>query len=195
MEVLVVTQPQPPESLLDSPDPTDHDLPMKSLICVISTSILCTFLSACTLPQQPDSTPPSVNIAARSPDSAENRALPKPASRKPKTAAIKEIDINRLFTLKTESKALIYDVRLPLYYKLGHIDEAILFYPKPFAEAFDREEPRMKKALSEGKIIVLYCGAADCHDSHIVAQMIAERGIPISVYSGGWAEWKEVGIE
>lgn len=195
MEVMVIALPHPPESLLDSPDSTDHDLAMKSLIHLISTGILGTLLSACTLPKHPDRTPPSVKAPARSPDSAENPAHPKPASPKPQSAAIKEIDITRLFTLKTESKALIYDVRLPLYYKLGHIDGAILFYPKPFDEAFDREEPQMKKALSEGKVIVLYCGAADCHDSHIVAKMIAERGIPVSVYSGGWAEWKEVGIE
>jgi rhodanese-related sulfurtransferase len=161
---------------------------MKSLTHMVSTSILCTFLSNCTPPPAPEPSTPTVNPPAKSPQPAK-----KP--HEGKSAAIEEIDITRLFTLKTENKALVYDVRLPLYYKLGHIDGAILFYPKPFDEAFDREEPQMKMALSEGKVIVLYCGAADCHDSHIVAKMIAERGIPVSVYSGGWAEWKELGIE
>jgi rhodanese-related sulfurtransferase len=155
----------------------------------ISAGIMLATFSSCIATPSPDSPPTSTpaRVPAPVPD--------KPVVQKTPSAPITEIDVSRLFTLRTEDKALLYDVRLPLYYKLGHIDGAILFYPKPFDEAFDREKPQMEQALRDGKEIVLYCGAVDCHDSHIVAKMIAERGIPVSVYSGGWAEWKAVGIE
>lgn len=132
------------------------------------------------------------------PDPAPENGSPtqdKPAEPASEASPVMEADATRVFALREQGRALIYDVRLPLYYKLGHIDGAILFYPKPFDEAFEREKPRMEKALSDGKTIILYCGGADCNDSHIVARMIAERGIPVTVYSGGWAEWKVIGIE
>ncbi|MFC7338368.1 rhodanese-like domain-containing protein [Haloferula chungangensis] len=166
---------------------------MNSLARLVCFGILPMAISACTQSPAPEviqTTPPAEAPAASPPTEKPDRP-----EAEIETAPIKEIDITQLFTLKTDGKTLIYDVRLPLYYQLGHIDGAILFYPKPFDEAFDKEEAQMKNALSEGKEIVLYCGGADCHDSHIVAKMIAERGIPVSVYSGGWAEWKTVGIE
>ena len=149
-------------------------------------------LSACTPPAEPET--PTTPAPKKPPIiKADPEIKPDPA--KPKVAPIKEIDLTGLFTLRSEGKALVYDVRLPLYYKLGHIEGAILFYPKPFDEAFEKEEPQIKQALRDGKEIVLYCGGADCKDSHIVAKMFAERGIPVSVYSGGWAEWKEFEME
>ncbi len=149
--------------------------------------------SACSCVPTPAPEAADARTPKTTPEKAENQASP--SSPKLESAPIKEIDASRLFALRGEGKALIYDVRLPLYFKLGHIDGATLFYPKPFDEAFAREKPAMEAALREGKEIILYCGGADCHDSHIVAKMIAQKGIPVSVYSGGWAEWKEIGIE
>ncbi|MEP4078234.1 rhodanese-like domain-containing protein [Haloferula sp.] len=164
---------------------------MKTLIQIITALLVFAALSSCTSPSSSEPDPPAV---PSTPPTKTPNSEPAPEP-KPKAAAVKEIDITQLFTLQTEGEALVYDVRLPLYYKLGHIEGAILFYPKPFDEAFAEEKPRMESALKEGKTIVIYCGGADCHDSHIVGKMIAERGIPVSVYPGGWAEWKEVGIE
>ncbi|MGB6220616.1 rhodanese-like domain-containing protein [Haloferula sp.] len=164
---------------------------MKTRSQMISTGMICVLLSACTRPPTPEPSAPVVESPAES-------AKPAPAdSGKPKTktAPIKELDISQLFALRAAGKTLIYDVRLPFYYKLGHIDGAILFYPKPFDEAFDREQANMKQALNDGKEIVLYCGSEDCNDSHVVAEMIAKRGIPVSVYSGGWMEWKAIGMD
>lgn len=162
---------------------------MNHLTHAIVTGVTLTLFGSCSSPPEtPSPEPPSAPpIESATPE--------KPAAPTPGTAAINEIDISGLFALRETGKALIYDVRLPLYHKLGHIEGSILFYPKPFDEAFAAEKPRMNQALKDGKTIVVYCGGADCDDSHIVGKMIAERGIPVSVYSGGWAEWKQVGID
>ena len=164
---------------------------MNSLTRLISAGIILAILASCTSTTSPEVHAPTTT--PRVPDRAPAPA--KPTISKIETATITEIDVSRFFALREEGKTLIYDVRLPLRYHLGHIKGAVLFYPKPFDEAFAREKPQMVKAIGEGKTIILYCGGAGCHDSQIVGKMIAERGIPVSVYSGGWAEWKEIGIE
>lgn len=163
---------------------------MHPLNRAILSGILLAGLCRCT------SEPPSEAATTAETKPAQQEPEPaKPAAPKPKTAAMHEIDISQVFALREAGKALIYDVRLPLYYKLGHIEGAILFYPKPFDKAFNAEEARMKQAIKDGKVIIIYCGGADCKDSRIYGRMIAERGIPVSIYTGGWAEWEMVGVE
>lgn len=165
-----------------------HQPGVSLLTALTGTGLVLLAFSACTPTAQPETT-------SRAPGPAAPLKETAPKAPKARVAAIKEVDISQLFALRAADKTLIYDVRLPFYYKLGHINGAILFYPKPFDEAFDREEAAMKKALLDGKEIVLYCGSEDCNDSHIVAEMIAKRGIPVSVYSGGWMEWKAIGMD
>ncbi|MEM1083024.1 MAG: rhodanese-like domain-containing protein [Verrucomicrobiota bacterium] len=163
---------------------------MHALSKVILSGIVVASFCRCAM-----EAPTAEETPAPDPAPAEVAEASKPTRAEPDPAAIVEVDITEVFALREAGQALIYDVRLPLYYKLGHIEGAILFYPKPFDEAFAAEEARMKQAVKDGKTIVLYCGGADCNDSHIVGKMIAAKGIPVSIYAGGWAEWKAVGMD
>jgi hypothetical protein len=109
-------------------------------------AIILAGLSGCSSPTAPATVP-----SAQTAQVAKEVPTPKQAAT-PKiiTAPVAEIDASQLFALREAGKALTYDVRLPLYYKLGHIKGAILFYPKPFDAAFDPEKSRMEAAVREG---------------------------------------------
>ena len=49
-------------------------------------------------------------------------------------------------------------------------------------------------ALTERKVVVLYCQNIDCPDGYLFAEKIAEEGYSVSVYKGGWQEWKASGL-
>lgn len=89
----------------------------------------------------------------------------------------------------------VYDVRRTFFYRLGHIQGAISLPLKPFDQIFAREQAAMQQALREGKVIIVYCDGPSCPDAHTIGGMIAERGIPVTIYRGGWDEWKEAGME
>jgi rhodanese-related sulfurtransferase len=85
--------------------------------------------------------------------------------------------------------ALFLDARAPLYYKRGHIPDALLLPEEEFDAAFHRLEARLKDSLD----IVVYCSGFGCEASHIVARRLREKGLPAVVLHEGWPAWQDAG--
>lgn len=126
------------------------------------------------------------------PDPSAGHASPpttRPTSSRPQPAEVTSISFESLFQLHQRNRALIFDSRLPIIHRLGHISGSINL-PLNRAEERIRElEPKLKSALLEGMTIVTYCSGPDCPDSHKLAKHFAARGYPTSVFIGGWQEW------
>ena len=104
------------------------------------------------------------------------------------------VDIGRLFTLIQEKRILLVDCRPPIFYRMGHIDDAINLPLKKYVKSIGMIRAHFDHALTERKVIVLYCQNIDCPDGYMFAKKIAEQGYSVSVYKGGWQEWKASGL-
>lgn len=105
---------------------------------------------------------------------------------------ITSISFDDLFLRQESGRALVFDARLPLFYRLGHIPGAINMPLHKCNERINEMENEIKSALAEGKIIVTYCSGTTCPDARSLAQHFSERGYPVSVFSGGWDSWSAI---
>lgn len=122
--------------------------------------------------------------------------FPEVFASKPKVASapVLTLTLSDFFPLQQASKALIYDARPYYYYKLNHIPGA-LSWPKADSKALIlSKEAEIKAALAANKIIVIYCTGQSCGDARKVANFIAKRGYPCSVYSEGLDTWLECAL-
>lgn len=104
------------------------------------------------------------------------------------------VDIGRLFELIQTKRVLLVDCRPMIFYRMGHIDGAINLPLKKYTKSINMIRADFDRALTERKIIVLYCQNIDCPDGYLFAKKIAEEGYSVSVYKGGWQEWKASGL-
>jgi len=104
------------------------------------------------------------------------------------------VDIGRLFELIQGGRVLLVDCRPPIFYRMGHIDDAINLPLKKYAKSINVIKTHFDHALTERKVVVLYCQNIDCPDGYLFAKKIAEEGYSVSVYKGGWQEWKASGL-
>jgi len=104
------------------------------------------------------------------------------------------IDMSKFFALREGGKALVYDVRPGVYYRMGHVPGAVSFARLAFARRFLQEKANLDAAVAAGKTTVLYCTDLRCPDGAAVADLLAERGYSVSIYQGGWDEWKAAGM-
>ena len=74
-----------------------------------------------------------------------------------------------------------------------HIDLLLIHRPDPF---MDHEETgrALDDAVASGKVIVLYCQNVQCPDGYLVGKEMIEMGYSVSLYKGGWEEWKAMGF-
>lgn len=87
---------------------------------------------------------------------------------------------------------LFIDARTPLFFKLGHIPQAINLSRKNFASAFARVEGTLRK---ESRWLVVYCADYDCDDALGVARELIRTGFKqVHVFKGGWKEWSEAAM-
>ncbi len=107
---------------------------------------------------------------------------------------VSSISLDRFFELHQSGKAMVFDARPGFFYHLGHIPGAINMPPKNCDEAIHRRETEIKAALAEGKTLVVYCTGVTCPDARTVARHLSGFGHPASIFSGGWDEWKAVGL-
>ncbi len=118
----------------------------------------------------------------------------RPTSKAIRKGALTSIDMERLFSLSQTGKALLIDVRPPLYYRLGHIDGAESLPFIKYDKIITSKRAILDAAVKSGKIIVLYCQNVNCPDAHKTGLKLIELGYSVSVYRGGWEEWKESGL-
>uniref|UniRef100_A0A831XEE5 Rhodanese-like domain-containing protein n=1 Tax=Geobacter metallireducens TaxID=28232 RepID=A0A831XEE5_GEOME len=87
-------------------------------------------------------------------------------------------------------EAVIIDARDRETFRKGHIRGAVSLpvgdsdgLIPPFAERTPRE-----------KLLVVYCGGYDCHDSKLLGEKLLGAGFgQVFVYEGGFPEWRDAG--
>jgi 3-mercaptopyruvate sulfurtransferase SseA len=97
------------------------------------------------------------------------------------------------FFLKHQSDELyLIDARHPWFYQQGHIPGA-LNLPKgdTMEQSIQAMAPEMRRALEQGKSIVVYCNGFGCHTARTVSRAITKKGFNVQVFSGGWKAWKK----
>jgi len=112
-----------------------------------------------------------------------------------KAGAITEVDLQRLLELQDGGKVLLVDVRPSLFYAMGHIPEAVSLPKKRYAAEYPKKKSALDEALAAGRVIVLYCTNVECPDGYSVAKLLSAEGYSVSLYKGGWEEWKAMGFE
>mgnify|MGYP001828289538 CR=1 FL=1 len=112
-----------------------------------------------------------------------------------KPGKVTQMAIDQLFPLRLEERVLMIDVRRPFFYRLGHVDGAVNLSLPDFAEVYPGVKPQLDAAVAAGKVIVTYCQNVNCPDAHTTAKALAARGYDVSIYRGGWDEWRTAGVE
>ncbi len=103
---------------------------------------------------------------------------------------IQEIDAEFLKTLLEGDMAVLFDARKTSEYKLGHIPGAISFSLYEFDERYGQ----LSDLINSGKTIVTYCVNPSCHDSHLLATKLYEKGYrDLLIYKEGIEGWLELG--
>lgn len=110
-------------------------------------------------------------------------------------ARIGTVDAGGLLALREAGGLVLIDVRPAFHFHAGHIGGAVNLPARKFAAWFPAERPRLEAAAAAGRPVVVYCTDMQCPDAGKVAGSLAERGIPVSIYPGGWEEWQTVGVE
>lgn len=145
---------------------------------------MCCLVSSCndisTLPDKPVET-------SEASEPTEEKPQPKALKR----GKITEIPVGNVYQLIQSKAALIYDVRPTLFYKMGHIPNAISFPKDDFDRAFSKHEPNILAANKNNTPVIVYCTDAACPDALIVADKLAARGHDISLLRGGYDSWKK----
>ena len=166
---------------------------MKSLLVLISALSLVS-CSDSTAPRAPATDPevPSKPSASKPAPKPAAPAVTKPTV---KPGEITGVQIGQLFTMMQSNQVYLVDVRPPIFYRLGHIEGAINFPLKKYDTAFPKHYPLLKAALASGKTVVLYCQNLECPDAYKTALKLVQYGHNISIYKGGWEEWKKSGLQ
>jgi 3-mercaptopyruvate sulfurtransferase SseA len=154
-------------------------------------------LWGCTTPavDQTDGDPPSETRAAPegSADSQPETKSKPESSVKP--GEITGVDLQRLLDLQDAGTVLLVDVRPGLFYSMGHMPGAISLPKKKFDSEFPNKKAALDQAVAAGQVIVLYCTNVDCPDGYSVAKLLSPKGYPVTLYKGGWEEWKAMGFQ
>ena len=132
--------------------------------------------------------------AISKPVSREQSAEEIRSSTKIQSGQITGVDMGQVFTMMQANRILLVDCRPPIFYRVGHIDGAINLPLKSYDKVIDGRKIKIQQALAEEKIIVLYCQNVKCPDAYAVAKKLALIGHSVSIYKGGWEEWKQAGL-
>jgi len=96
----------------------------------------------------------------------------------------KAITIEQAYALFNRDVKFV-DARDEADYLAGHITNSINI---PFDD-FDNHKQKLE-LLSKEKPMVIYCGGTDCDLSHLLANLLFEKGYKqVYVFFGGWFDW------
>lgn len=112
-----------------------------------------------------------------------------------KPGAVTVISIEHLYNLKLQNQVLLIDCRKPLFHRLGSIDGSVNIARHQFESSFAEVKPKLDSAVEADQIIVLYCLNPKCPIAYNVAQQLSKLGYSVTIYDGGWEEWKRSGLE
>lgn len=87
-------------------------------------------------------------------------------------------------------EAVIIDARDHETFRKGHIKAALSL---PVGEA-DSLVPQFAERTPKDKLVIVYCGGYDCHDSRLLGEKLLAAGFgQVFVYEGGFPEWQDAG--
>ena len=107
---------------------------------------------------------------------------------------ITQVDLQRVLELQDDGKLLLVDVRPPLFYSMGHIPNAISLPRKKYESVYPSKKGLLDSAVAAKRVIVLYCANVNCPDAYTVGKFLSREGYSVSIYKGGWDEWKMTGF-
>lgn len=145
-------------------------------------------------PDAPEKAAEEVNKQVETPAKAEAKK-PEEKIASVKKGEVTEASIEQVFKLKSEGKALLIDTRPSVYFMMDHISGAENFPLKSYSENEAKLVARVKQAKADGKVVITYCIAEHCHDSHKLAVLLAAKGYDVSVFKGGLELWNEAGLD
>ncbi|RNC66605.1 MAG: rhodanese-like domain-containing protein [Desulfuromonadales bacterium] len=106
------------------------------------------------------------------------------------TAIPMPLGLMQVKELFDSQEAVIIDARDRETFRKGHIKGAI---PFPVGDA-DGLIPSFSAKTPKEKLIVVYCGGFDCHDSRLLGeQLISANFNQVFVFEGGYPEWQDAG--
>ena len=111
-----------------------------------------------------------------------------------KLGNIEGIAMDELFALQQSGGALVYDVRLPVFYATDHMPGAVNWPHTQYDSQGQARDIEIQKALAEGKKVVLYCFNLGCPEARNVAKKLARRDYTIHVFGSGIDSWREAGL-
>lgn len=157
---------------------------------------LCLIQASCQ-PPAPEAIPTSAPEPTRSPTPAPAADASTTVRTKPepvRSGKVTQISLDQVFSLQSEGRVLMVDVRRPVMFALGHVDGALNLPLSSFESSLEKHRRTLDAAVKSNQVIVLYCDGENCPDAHNTALALARHGYSTSVYRGGWAEWKEAGL-
>ena len=107
---------------------------------------------------------------------------------------ITEVDLQGILELQDAGKVLLVDVRPSMFYGMGHMPGAISLPRKGYEAKYPKQKTALDEAVAADRAIVLYCANVKCPDGYTVAKLLSAQGYAVSIYKGGWEEWKATGF-
>lgn len=104
------------------------------------------------------------------------------------------IGMDDFFALQQTGGALIYDVRVPYFYKVDHIPGAINWPHNEYDAQVQERDLEIQKALNAGKKVVLYCFSPLCPEARNVAKKLSRRDYNVYVLGAGIDSWRDAGL-
>lgn len=112
-----------------------------------------------------------------------------------KPGTITSIKLENLFGLQQSGQVLLVDCRQPLFHRMGHIEGSINLPVKKYQSTYPSIKGQFDAAVAGNQIIVLYCQNEKCPYANTVAKKLAQEGYSVTIYAGGWEQWKQAGFE
>ncbi|NWK54041.1 rhodanese-like domain-containing protein [Verrucomicrobiaceae bacterium N1E253] len=174
---------------------------MKSAVDCFSCSLLaavCLLFYSCADPSaeslQAEGKPQQEVPVAKADEGGPTRdAVQSPGDRE--AGEITVIRLEHLFALKQSGQVLLVDCRQPLFHRMGSIPGSVNLPVKKFDSTFSEMKPSLDEARQADQIIVLYCQNEKCPYAYQVAKKLSAKGYKVTIYNGGWDEWKHAGLE
>jgi rhodanese-related sulfurtransferase len=115
------------------------------------------------------------------------------SSADPTHTGLSHILLQDVATLQESGGAILIDAREPLEYREGHIPGAINVQ----ATSFRKGRPEILDYLPQTERYLVYCSDSQhCTSAELLARRLGIYGFKnVSVFPGGFAEWKAAGLE
>jgi len=104
------------------------------------------------------------------------------------------IEIDEFFALQQTGGALIYDVRVPYFYKVDHIPGSINWPYNEYDDQVQERDIEIQKAINSGEKVVLYCFSTLCPEARNVAKKLSRRDYNVHVLTSGIDSWRDAGL-